>query len=244
VRLLTYNIRYGGRGREKLLASVIIAATPDVVLLQEATDPALVEELARLTGMPWHAARARHSLAALSRVEIAHHSWHRPRRMRRAFLELTLATGVRVYGIHLSAWHTRWAERWRFLQLKSLLRQITSPDAPHVVTGDFNTLAPGEELDIARLPARLRALFWLSGARIRWQTVDAMLAAGYVDAFRSVNSREPGVTFPTWDPHLRLDYAFVTEGMVDKVSACAVITTPPAVDASDHFPLLLELGKR
>ena len=224
------------------LASVIAGAAPHVVLLEEATDPAVVEDLARRTGMPWHAARQGHSLAALSRVEVARHAWHRPRWMRRAFLEVQLARNLRLFGVHLSAWHTRWTERWRVLQLRSLLAWIRRLEGPHVVAGDFNTLAPGEELDVARLPPRLRALFWLSGARIRWQTVDAMLSARYVDAYRRLNPREPGATFPTWDPYLRLDYAFVTEPLVDRVASCRVITAPPAADASDHFPLLIELA--
>ena len=32
-----------------------------------------------------------------------------------------------------------------------------------MLAGDFNTLAPGEVLDLARLPARLRAVTWLTG---------------------------------------------------------------------------------
>ncbi|MBA3891435.1 MAG: endonuclease/exonuclease/phosphatase family protein, partial [Gemmatimonadaceae bacterium] len=42
LRLLSYNIRYGGTGREEALAGVIRSAAPDVVMLQEATDPGVV----------------------------------------------------------------------------------------------------------------------------------------------------------------------------------------------------------
>ena len=42
LRLLSYNIRYGGRGRVNSLADVIRAASPEVVLLQEATDPRVI----------------------------------------------------------------------------------------------------------------------------------------------------------------------------------------------------------
>ena len=51
LRLLSYNIRYGGLGREGLLSTAIRTAAPDVVVLQEATHPAVVEQLARDTGL-------------------------------------------------------------------------------------------------------------------------------------------------------------------------------------------------
>ena len=40
LRVLSYNIRYGGRGREAQITAVLAAAAPDVVIFQEATDPA------------------------------------------------------------------------------------------------------------------------------------------------------------------------------------------------------------
>lgn len=242
---MTYNIRAGGHGRESRLAAVIAQAAPDVVLLQEATDPAVVESLADRTSMPWRAAHAGHSVAAIARLDVTHHAWHRPRWMKRAVLEVRLRTPqgreVRVFGVHLSAWHTTWTERWRTAQLRSLLRYLRAQTGPHLVAGDFNTLAPGEVLDAARLPPRLRALLWLSGARIRWRTIAAMLKADYVDVFRHVHPREPGATFPTWDPHLRLDFVFADARTAHRVAACEVLTTAPAPRASDHFPLVVSL---
>ena len=51
LRLLTYNIRHGGIGREEAISRVINSCTPDVVLLQEATRPEVVEAIARRTAM-------------------------------------------------------------------------------------------------------------------------------------------------------------------------------------------------
>ena len=51
LRLLSYNIRYGGAGREQALTTVIAAAAPDLVILQEATKPGVVERVAQATGM-------------------------------------------------------------------------------------------------------------------------------------------------------------------------------------------------
>ena len=40
LKLLSYNIRFGGRSRAPLIAGVIRRTEPDIVVFQEATDPA------------------------------------------------------------------------------------------------------------------------------------------------------------------------------------------------------------
>jgi len=91
VRLLSYNIRYGGRGREAALAAVITAARADVVVFQEATSPVIVEQLARETGLEHWGARRGESLAYLSRLPLDHVEWRKPRVSRHAFIEIVPA---------------------------------------------------------------------------------------------------------------------------------------------------------
>ena len=245
LRILSYNIRRAGTGREELLAAVIRAANVDLAVLQEATRPAVVARLATMTGLEAYAAIAGRSLAFISRIPIAHHRWVRPRFSQHAFLEIIpRELDVHVIGVHLSAVHAAWTERRRVRELRSLLADLTrSQLGPHVVIGDFNTIAPDEQLDVSRLPRRLRLLVWLSGGRIRWQTIAIMLGAGYADSFRGVHAGEAGPTFPTWDPHIRLDYAFVPKQDVERVTRCDVVTHGSVVrSASDHFPLRLEFA--
>jgi endonuclease/exonuclease/phosphatase family metal-dependent hydrolase len=242
LRLLAYNIRYGGRGREDLLIATILASSPDVVLLQEATRASVVERLAEGAGMHQWATFRRQSLGFLSREPVEHFEWHRPRFSRHAFLEVVPAgTAVRLFGVHLSAVHAAWTERRRVF-VRALLKSIERHQSGmHVLAGDFNTLAPGELLDPARLPRRLRPFVWLSGGQIRWRTIREVLNAGYVDAFRHVHPTEPGPTFPTNDPHIRLDYVFVPRQFADRISMCEIPAAKMARQASDHFPLLAEL---
>jgi endonuclease/exonuclease/phosphatase family metal-dependent hydrolase len=69
-----------------------------------------------------------------------------------------------------------------------------------------------------------------------------MVEAGYVDGFRHLHPTDVGSTFPTWDPQVRLDYAFLPLTEAPRLKACAVVTTPDeAMKASDHFPLLVEI---
>ncbi|HEX8686827.1 MAG TPA: endonuclease/exonuclease/phosphatase family protein, partial [Pyrinomonadaceae bacterium] len=241
LKLLSYNVRYGGGGREPQLAAVIRDADPDLVVLQEATDPRVVERLSEETGLKIRAAHRGHSVAYLGRVPVRRHEWHRPRGSRRHFMELELEDpSLVVYGIHLSAVHSFWTERRRVRELRSLLAWVEARHAGvHVMVGDFNTLAPGELLDAQKLPPRLRALVWLSGGRVRYQTIQILLAAGYTDAFRKLHPEELGYTFPTWDPHVRLDFAFLPERYAERLEACRVMTEAAGVRAaSDHFPLL------
>jgi exodeoxyribonuclease-3 len=243
VRILTYNIRVGGTGRVDALASVINACAPDLVMLQEATRPAVIEELAEATGMAeWRSSR-KQSLGYLSRRPVAHASWHRPRVSRHAFIEVVPSGGdLRVFGVHLSAVHAAWTERRRVYELRALMRAVSQHQhGLHVFAGDFNTLAPGALLDVARLPFRLRPLVWASGGRIKWRTVQTILDAGYVDAYRAHHPDEPGFTLPAADPHVRLDYAFVPEAFARCVLACDVVRHDDAARASDHLPVLVEL---
>jgi exodeoxyribonuclease-3 len=246
LRLLSYNIRYGGVGRVGPLASVISASAPDVVVLQEANRPEIVEQLAAATGMTSWASSPAHSVGFMSRAAVASHAWHRPPPSGRAFLEIVTAdSGLRIFGVHLTAVHSNWTERRRARELRALLSGIQQHSAGfHVVAGDFNTLAPGEILDLRKLPARLRALVWMTGRTIRWRTIQLMLDASYVDAFRRLHPAEeqPGYTFPSWDPHIRLDFAFLPGPWAPRLQRCSVVLLGDAARAaSDHLPLLVEL---
>jgi exodeoxyribonuclease-3 len=245
LRILSYNIFRGGVGRQTSISTVISACRPDIVVLQEAYRPLVVEELARLCGFRHWASSPGHSVAFLSNVEIARHAWRRVRWAKRAYLEMVTAADFRIYGVHLSAVHSNVTEQRRAYELRALLRSVERHQhGLHFVTGDFNTLAPGERLDMSRLPPTLRALAWVTGKSIRWVTIRMMLEAGYVDGYRKFHGDE-GYTFPTWDPHVRLDYAFLPEPFKGNLKRCEVVMTLPALkEASDHFPLVSEIALR
>ena len=245
-RLLTYNIQRGGAGRVEQIAQIINVCSPDVVILQEATRPDIVDTLAASTGMADARSFARQSLGYLSRARVVHAEWHRPRLSRHAFIEVVPeGNTVRIFGVHLSAVHAAWTERRRLFELHALLTSIAQHQHGfHVLAGDFNTLAPGEELDLRRLPPRLRPLVWLSGGRIKWRTIHTIVEAGYIDAFRARHPDDPGMTMPSWDPHVRLDYVFVPQPFADRIAAIDVVRDPRASAASDHLPVVADLTIR
>ena len=243
VRILSYNILKGGVGRESALTDVISTVSPDIVVFQEAYRPAVVEQLAKSCGFEHWASSPGHSVAFMSRIAVAGHVWRRVRWAKRAYLEIVTAADFRIYGVHLSAVHSNLTEQRRAYELRALLRSVERHQhGLHVITGDFNTLAPGERLNIDKLPPRLRAFVWVTGKTIRWVTIRMMLEAGYVDSYRKFHE-DDGHTFTTTDPQVRLDYAFLPDAFKDHVRACDVIRNHPALPAaSDHFPWLTEIS--
>jgi exodeoxyribonuclease-3 len=214
-------------------------------VLQEATDPRVIGTLSRVTNLPHWGARRDHSIGFMSRLPVSHHEWHHPRGSKHAFLEVALAdVECRIFGLHLAAWFSSWSERRRAREIRALLQGIAEHQhGPHVIAGDFNALAPGEALEVKPFPAWIRAMIRVSGGDIARETIQAMLDAGYVDAWRTLHEDDSGYTFPTWDPHVRLDYLFTPARDRERLSRCEVLRTPAAAkDASDHFPLVVELA--
>lgn len=243
IRLLSYNIARGGAGREEALLSVIGPCKPDIVVFQEATRPGVIEELAKRSGMTISAALPKLSLGFMSRIPIAHYEWHRPRVSRHAFLEIVPeGMSFRVFGVHLSAVFAAWTESRRVFELRAMLGGIKRHQHGfHALVGDFNTIAPGELLDVKALPQKVRATVWLSGGSIRWRTIQIVKDAAYADAFRALHPADPGLTLPASKPQVRLDYLFVPATHLERVVSCDVVRTEAATKASDHLPLLSEL---
>jgi len=243
LRILSYNIRFGGTGREAKIAGVIRDAAPDVVMLQEASDVEVVRRLSELSDMPHWGARAGFSTGFLSRVPVEGHAWHHPRGARHAFLELVLPSDEgRLYGLHLNPWFSKWSEQRRAREIRALLDSIREHQHGfHAIAGDFNALAPGAVLDTSHMPRWIQAMVWISGRDIARETIETLLDAKYVDAWRSLHAEDPGCTFPTWNPHVRLDYLFTPERYANRLRDCRVLRdAPDAKDASDHYPLLIE----
>jgi exodeoxyribonuclease-3 len=180
----------------------------------------------------------------MSRLPVKSHAWHQPRGARHAFLEVALAEPeLRVFGLHLNAWFSKWSERRRHFEIRALLAGIKDhQEGFHLLVGDFNALAPGDVLPVAKFPRWIRAMVWVSGRDIARDTIQEMLNAQYADVWRRLHPDDPGFTFPTWDPHVRLDYAFVPMRHVDRVQSFEIVMAPPIVKtASDHHPIVVTL---
>ena len=92
------------------------------------------------------------------------------------------------------------------------------------------------------MPRWIQAMIWVSGRDIARDTIQTMLDARYADAWRHLRPHESGWTFPTWDPHIRLDYLFLPRASLGAVARCEVLMLDETRHASDHLPLLGELN--
>jgi endonuclease/exonuclease/phosphatase family metal-dependent hydrolase len=158
-RILSYNILVGGQPRINELISMIQSADPDVVGLVEATNPRVVEKIAKQLGMQYRmSALGQHSTdwqaAVLSRFPIVRTRVHvRPGILTKPLLEVCVeeADGnqLTVFVTHLTASFNngRAGDSIRRDEIREILR-IMAPlqGTPHMLMGDFNALAPGDRL--------------------------------------------------------------------------------------------------
>lgn len=239
LRIVSYNIRFGGGRRIPLIGRVIGGLDPDVVVLQEATNRFAVSQLATATGLEHVAASPGVSVAVLARTPPTNEHWHAPPGVR-AFIELEPAgSDLRLIGLHLPSGLSARGERARLRHVDALLTAIGGPaDGRTVLVGDLNSIAPGEAPRVAALPFWVRLLLRFDGP-IRTDVIGRLTAEGWVDVYRSLQPDEPGHSFPTRAPHVRFDYVLASAKALPHVTECALVDGEPlARRASDHFPLL------
>jgi endonuclease/exonuclease/phosphatase family metal-dependent hydrolase len=158
MRVLSYNILLGGTPRIDALDKMIRSAQPDVVGLVEATNAHVVKELAKRSGM--HFALTGQgtrfndwNVAVLSRRPILATRVHTNPQIftRRHVLEVHLESDsgqpLTVFVIHLTAsmYQGTSSNLKRRLEVQELLNIMSAHQGtPHLVMGDFNSLAPGD----------------------------------------------------------------------------------------------------
>jgi endonuclease/exonuclease/phosphatase family metal-dependent hydrolase len=179
-RILTYNILIGGTRRIDQLTNIIGSAHPDIVGLVEATNPQAVEELAnrlgmqhRMSGNPKH--RRDWQIALLSRLPIVQALPHvRPGILTKPVLEACIEEDGRkltVFVTHLAAafYQGRGGDGIRRREVQEILRIMASKrGTPHLLIGDFNSIAPGD-----RLKASILLRYLLDMDRRHQQNPDA-----------------------------------------------------------------------
>lgn len=173
VRVLTYNILHGGGSRLDAIATVIRDSGADIVGVQEVTDPHALNVLAERLGMhcAFAPSRTNRAVGLLSRWPIGDVDTTGGAHLRKALLGATVAvpgaSPLRVYVTHLMAEYfeplagepRRFREAGIVLERMQALREA---GVPHLVLGDFNTLAPGERLHASAI---LRLALQVDAAR-------------------------------------------------------------------------------
>ncbi len=163
-RILSYNILVGGTRRVTPLTHMIQATQPDIVGLVEATNPRVIEELAQRLEMQYvMSGYATHlqdwQIALLSRLPIIYTEVHiRPGILMKPVLEVGVeepgGKQFTVFVTHLSAaFNKGWAgDAIRRREVRELIRIMKAKQGiPHLIIGDFNSLAPGDSFKASDL---------------------------------------------------------------------------------------------
>ena len=250
LRVMTYNILDGGKDREEHILTVIQTAKPNVVIFQEVFTEEFLMFLSHSLGMNYYIGKGnkKRKVALLSKLPILTFKSHHPlfpiwRNFIEAEIEYEQNKTTRIIGVHPIANLGIIFEVWRLWEVKYIVNYLRNiQNEPCIVAGDFNAIAPGENVKTENLPKWLKRIIYLQGNRIYHFSIEALLSAGFTDCFRFLNS-DDGYTLPPPNPNTRLDYIFVNEKMKVYLNKCWVVREPSNVNlASDHYPVMAEFS--
>lgn len=248
LRLLSYNILMGGEDRLQHIVYVIEQQQPNVVALLEANDRTNAEILARQLKMDlvFGTANSEFHVAWLSRLPIVRTENHRLAQLAKTLLEMEVqweGTRVTLFATHLWAGRNQESEQLRVAEMHAILGVLQQrAHQPHALIGDFNSLYPTDQTDIALYLATApeQGEEQMSEDQFPRQVIPLLLQAGYTDCYRTLHPGTPGYTYKLPIPSLRLDYIFTSPLLSKYLFTCDVVTGEQASIASDHFPIWAE----
>ncbi len=248
MKILSYNIQDGGIGRESFILKAIEQFDTDVLILQEVTNIRLVEEISAKGNMFLYVAQGngRRNLALLSKYRLSYFKSFHPFLLKHTLLEAKLNRGhqeVSFFGIHLAAYPFVPFEIWRMLEIYVILSRAKRLEVKNIIMcGDFNSVAPSDSIPLNRIPGWMKVILILTQAgRFPRCVIKKLHKAGLLDCYRKMNN-DAGYTLPALNPHIRLDYFFISQSLKDKINKCQVVMEPDILKlASDHLPILLDI---
>jgi len=109
---------------------------------------------------------------------------------------------------------------------------------PHQALGNVS-----EALDFAASASGNAVLLGDFNAMPNSEAVREISHRGWIDAWSVLKPQDPGFTFESDKPSIRIDYIWVREGMKDRLRDVATFGTPggPAPRLSDHLGLVAKL---
>ncbi len=260
LRIATYNTFEGGRaqlgpvqGRAGRLLDVVNGICPDLVALQElvgwqehgrrhfqwfAGEAGLAGELfvgdgfpiGVLVRTPWRIARSRFLRAGF---------WHG---VAAILIDDGAGTSIQVLAAHLSPL----GPRQRLGEVRAAL-DLLDLEIPSILLGDLNLISHLDRVPVPglSLPTFVRHA---SGGALDQRVSRSISAAGFVDAYARQHPERAGHTIPTpaaaaspFSP-ARLDYIHLSPDLAANLRSAHIYRSPPAGEASDHFPLVVDIG--
>ncbi len=226
---------------------------PDVLLLQELKAAEFPAELFKNLGYASAAVTQKgyNGVATLSRhpIEVVSTTLIGDERDSHArFLEVVV-NNIRIVNIYLPngnpigsdkfVYKLEWMDR-----LYQQMRIWSTSGMPTLVGGDFNVIP--EDIDCHKPASWMHDALFQPEPRARYR---ALIALGYVDAFRSLHPGQGGY-FTFWDYFrkafeynrgIRIDHLLVSRELAEGLESCAIDKGQRALDRpSDHAPIFAQ----
>ena len=249
LRVMTYNILLGGIGREKYIQEVIQSENHDVVVLQEVTSVEILKSIAQSLQMQWFFGEGNQKtkVALLSRLPVLNFKSYHPRvpiwhNVIEAEVQYQRNKSFVLIGVHLIPHLWIGFEIWRYLEVKyvlNLCKKISQLSL--LIAGDFNAIAPSDEVLIKSSTTSIKAMLLLQANHVFRFAIQRLLSAGFMDTFCFRHPKENGFTYATLQPSTRFDYVFINPVMQKVLNDCWVVREANnVVQASDHYPVVAE----
>jgi exodeoxyribonuclease-3 len=241
------------RARLEHVKTWLTTHNPDVLLLQELKAAEFPAELFKQLGYASAAVtqKSYNGVAVLSRhpIDIVSTTLIGDEMDSHArFLEVVV-NGIRIVNIYLPNGNPVASDKfvYKLAWMDRLHQQmqiwLNSP-MPVVVGGDFNVIP--EDIDCHKPASWMHDALFQPEPRLRYR---ALLALGYIDAFRSLHPGQGG-HFTFWDYFrkafeynrgIRIDHFLISNALAQQLESCCIDKAPRAWDKpSDHTPIVLQ----
>jgi exodeoxyribonuclease-3 len=258
MRIITYNIFYGGQERIPLIAQILRDQNPDLVALQEANERSLAEQLAVALNMHliFGESDSIFRVAWLSRLPVSGVRNHQlpflfqgpltEFTMQKTWLSLEVewnGSPLHLYTTHLQARYPDEYEECRLREVEAILGEIQPIQGePFLLVGDLNAFAPDDQVDFLPIGEDGFADRRLIGQGKRL-AIARLQEAGLVDCYRVLHPTQAGYTSDARrGPSMRIDYCFASPGLAQSLRSCEVMSNELTPKASDHLPIQVEFA--
>ena len=251
MRVMTFNILLGGidenGSRLGSITKTIKDASPDFVALQEANNfekdnDKLLKEVSQHIGLRHYALSPGSTLEDGKQYHVASFSRY-PFEERHLFsgpqfqcAGLFTAIGsplgkLAICNVQLNLEETGHSEDKRLRELEIILKHV-SRYKNQIILGDFNSLSLDDNYHLEALEVEPR-FDVTNSLKLTYMDVVSYVKLDNRSTYPTATNKNPAYTRP-----LRIDYIFVTPSLASYIKDAAVIKTPTAEQASDHYPII------